>query len=76
MQSTIILLSAPPEQRGQILGLLVVCIGSGPVGFLHLGLLAHWLGAAEAVMVIAVEGMIALAIAWLIWPETTKEDRR
>jgi MFS family permease len=75
MQSTIILLSAPREQRGQVLGLLVVCIGAGPIGFLHLGFLAHWLGAAEAVTVIAVEGMVALVIARLIWPETTMEDR-
>ena len=52
MQSTIILLSAPREQRGQVLGLLVVCIGAGPIGFLHLGFLAHWLGAAEAVTVL------------------------
>jgi predicted MFS family arabinose efflux permease len=75
MQSTIILLSAPREQRGQVLGLLVVCIGAGPIGFLHLGLLAHWLGAAGAVTVIAVEGMIALVIARMVWPETTMEDR-
>lgn len=75
MQSTIILLSAPPAQRGQIMGLLVVCIGSAPLGFLHLGLLAGGLGAAEAITVIAVEGIVALAIAWLIWSETTREDQ-
>ncbi len=72
MQSTIILLSAPPAQRGQIMGLLVVCIGSAPLGFLHLGLLADWLGAAVAITVIAVEGIVALAIARLIWSETTR----
>jgi predicted MFS family arabinose efflux permease len=72
MQSTIILLSAPAEQRGQLMGLLVVCIGTGPIGFLHLGLLADWLGATEAVSLIAVEGIMMLAITLLIWPEATK----
>jgi hypothetical protein len=37
---------------------------------LHLGWLADWLGAAAAVQVMALEGLVALALTALIWPET------
>jgi hypothetical protein len=36
---------------------------------LHVGLLADWLGAAPAVALIALEGLCALALAALVWPE-------
>jgi predicted MFS family arabinose efflux permease len=69
MQSTLVFISAPPEVRTRIMGVLSVCIGTGPIGFLHLGLLADWFGAPVAITVIAVEGLIALAIAYFVWPE-------
>jgi hypothetical protein len=37
---------------------------------LHLGWLADWLGAAAAVQVMALEGLVALALTAVIWPET------
>jgi len=36
---------------------------------LHVGLLADWLGAAAAVQLMAVEGLLALTLAALLWPE-------
>ena len=45
--------------------LLALCIGSGQIGFFHLGLLADWLGAAPAVGLMAAEGLIALALVAL-----------
>ncbi|MEM7024883.1 MAG: MFS transporter [Pseudomonadota bacterium] len=69
MQTTIIFLIAPPEMRSRMMGVLTVCIGAGPLGMLHLGWLADWLGAATAVQVIALEGLGALALTALIWPE-------
>jgi len=69
MQSTLIMISAPPELRSRVMGVLSVSIGTGPLGVLHLGGLASWLGAATAVSIIGVEGLIALTIAVLIWPE-------
>jgi hypothetical protein len=51
------------------MGLLTVCIGAGPLGMLHLGWLADWLGAAAALQVMALEGLVALALVALIWPE-------
>ncbi|MEP6963326.1 MAG: hypothetical protein ABI995_14690, partial [Acidobacteriota bacterium] len=39
MQATLVYLSAPPEMRSRILGVLSVCIGTGPIGFIALGIL-------------------------------------
>ena len=69
MQSTLVLLCAPPEVRGRMMGVLTVCIGSGPVGFFHLGLLADWFGASAAVAIMTVEGLVVLAIVLRVWPE-------
>lgn len=69
MQSTLMLLLAPPEVRSRLMGVLSVCIGLGPLGFAHLGLMADWLGAVPAVTIMGLEGLAALALAWLFWPE-------
>jgi hypothetical protein len=36
---------------------------------LHVGLLANTFGATTAVTIIAVEGLIALALVYVLWPE-------
>ena len=69
MQSTITLLSAPPAIRGRIMGVVSVCIGTGVLGFLYIGLLADWLGAPLAVMLTAAQGLVAMVLVGLIWPE-------
>lgn len=69
MQSTIMFMVARPEVRSRVMGVLTVAIGAGPIGMLHLGWLADWLGAALAVQVMAVEGLIALALIAILWPE-------
>ena len=38
MQATLVYLSSPPEMRSRMLGVLSVCIGIGPVGFVALGM--------------------------------------
>jgi MFS family permease len=70
MQATIMFLAARPEMRSRVMGVLTVAIGAGPLGMLHLGWLADWVGAAAAVQIMALEGLIALALTALIWPET------
>jgi len=67
MQSTLIYLLAPNEIRSRVFGVLSVCIGSGPIGFLHLGLLADAIGARGAIIASAVEGMIALLFTAPLW---------
>jgi len=69
MQTTLILSSAAPEMRTRAMGALAVAIGFGPLGMFHVGLLASWLGAPMAVLVIALEGLIGLFVAGLVWPE-------
>jgi MFS family permease len=68
MQSTIVFTSAPPEMRGRMMGVVAICIGTGPIGVLQVGLLADWFGGAMSVSIITVEGLVALLVAALIWP--------
>lgn len=69
MQSTLVYMAAPPEARSRMMGVLSACIGTGPIGFLHLGLMAEWLGTPLALAVMAVEGIVGLALVWRYWPE-------
>lgn len=69
MQATLIFTLAPPELRSRLMGVLTVCIGTAPLGFAHVGLLADWLGPEPALIVIAAEGLLASLVAWLYWPE-------
>ena len=68
MQSTLILLKAPEEARSLMMGLLSVCIGMAPIGFLHIGLLADWLGARAAIAILASEGILTLYWVLHKWP--------
>ena len=67
MQSTLVYVRAPPEVRSRVFGVLAVCIGSAPIGFLHLGVLADWLGAPYATALIGVEGLLAIALTRRWW---------
>lgn len=69
MQATLVFQAAPIQARGRIMGVLSVCIGTGPIGFLHVGWLAGWLGAPMALSIIALEGLLALAMVYWHWPE-------
>ncbi len=69
MQATLPYALATPEMRARVMGVLSVCIGTGPIGLLHLGLLADWLGAQGALAVIGAEGLIALGLTMWKWPE-------
>ena len=69
MQSAILLSHTPSEKRPLLMGVLTLCIGMGPIGLLHIGLLAEWLGAPRAVAITAAEGLVALVLAVCAWPE-------
>jgi len=69
MQSTIVFLAAPAAMRSRVMGLLTVAIGAGPIGMLYVGVLADWLGAPVAVACIALQGLLALALAAWHWRE-------
>jgi MFS family permease len=67
MQATLIYLAAPPEMRSRMYGVLSVCIGSGPIGFLALGVLADLIGASAATALSGAAGLCALAATWKWW---------
>ncbi len=69
MQSTLIYSVAPPEMRGRLFGLLVICIGTGLIGFSNVGLMAEWFGASTAIRIIAAEGLIPLLLVGLGWQQ-------
>jgi MFS family permease len=69
MQSTIVFLAAPAAVRSRVMGLLTVAIGAGPIGMLYVGVLADLLGAPAAVACLAIQGLLALALAAWYWPE-------
>jgi MFS family permease len=67
MQATLVYLSAPPEMRSRILGVLSVCIGTGPVGFIALGMLADAIGAPWATAASGISGLLALLLTRRLW---------
>ena len=67
MQATIVFIAAPMERRMQAMGLLTMCIGLGPVGFLMLGWLAEDFGATTAALVSSGAGLVMLAGTWRWW---------
>ncbi|MDP1866656.1 MAG: MFS transporter [Bradyrhizobium sp.] len=69
MQATLVYLAAPLHMRSRILGILTVCIGTGPIGFLWLGWLADRIGSHHAVALTGALGLLALAATWRWWKE-------
>jgi MFS family permease len=67
MQPTLVFLATPAEMRSRVLGLLSVCIGLGPIGFLVLGGLAEVVGASAATAMMALAGLAAIAATRRWW---------
>ena len=64
MQGTLTYLAAPPAYRSRVLGVLTLCIGTGPLGFLNVGWMAESFGVATALLITSAEGLVALLILW------------
>ncbi|HWT10894.1 MAG TPA: MFS transporter [Roseomonas sp.] len=67
MQPTLIYLATPDALRSRVFGLLSVCIGLGPIGFLALGGLAEAIGAPAATAAMGTTGLVTLALTWRWW---------
>jgi MFS family permease len=65
MQSTLVLTAAPAAARSRILGIITVCIGTGPLGVLAAGALSERLGPSHAMLVMALAGLAALGVVRL-----------
>jgi len=69
MQATLVYLASPADMRSRILGVLTVCIGTGPIGFVWLGWLADRIGSHHATAVTGALGLVAMAATWRWWKE-------
>lgn len=69
MQSTILLSASDPAMRSRVMGVLVVCIGAGPIGVLLVGWLAESLGASSALSWTAGSGLILLSALCVLHPQ-------
>ncbi|MEK9662137.1 MAG: MFS transporter [Alphaproteobacteria bacterium] len=67
MQSTLVYSTAPPHLRGRMFGVVVLCIGTGLVGFTNIGLMGEWFGGSMAMRIVAAEGVIPLLLIGLAW---------
>jgi predicted MFS family arabinose efflux permease len=68
-QSTLVFQSVEPAMRARMLGLLSVAIGTGPLGFLQVGLLADAIGAQAAIITVSAGGVLALMLTRRFWRE-------
>ena len=59
MQSTLMLTEAPADMRSRLMGIVTVCIGTGPLGILAIGLLSDAFGPRHAVLIMASLGLAA-----------------
>jgi hypothetical protein len=64
MQSTLVFLAITPSLRGAAFGLLSVCIGASPLGLLLVGSVANLFGAAAAIKIFSVLGVLTIASAY------------
>lgn len=69
MQSTILLSASQPAMRSRVMGVLVVCIGAGPLGVLLVGWLAERIGATGALFATAGSGLLLLIALCARYPQ-------
>jgi MFS family permease len=69
MQTSLILIVASPEMRVRAMSVMVLAIGTAPLGFLLAGLLADALGARLALGLLAGFGALAMLACGVIWRE-------
>lgn len=67
MQSTLVYACAPPAMRGRLFGLLVLCIGSGLLGFANIGWMGDLHGGSAAARIVALEGIGPLLVLAVLW---------
>ena len=64
MQTTLILTEAPPATRSRVMGIVTMCIGTGPVGVMMIGILSGQIGPPAAILIMAGLGISGLSIVW------------
>jgi predicted MFS family arabinose efflux permease len=69
MQMTLVLAATPRAMRVRAMGVVMVAIGSSPLGFLLGGALAEWLGPRLALGLMSGSGLLTMLLCMAIWPE-------
>jgi MFS family permease len=64
MQTTLILTEAPPAARSRVMGIVTMCIGTGPVGVMMIGILSGQVGSPVAILIMAGLGLCGLSLVW------------
>lgn len=67
MQTSLIVIHAPPHMRSRLMGLLTVCIGMGPIGILLEGTIARFTGALRAIDLVSATGFVAVMAVGFAW---------
>jgi hypothetical protein len=67
MQVTLVYRAAPIEMRARLLGVVSVCIGTAPIGFLYLGFLAEMFTPRTATAALALQGVLAMLLTRRYW---------
>ncbi len=75
MQGTLTYMGSPAAYRSRVMGVLTLCIGTGPIGFFHVGWLAENYGVSWALTISGLEGLVILALMW-IWGDDTLDMRK
>jgi MFS family permease len=72
LQATLVYRAAPVEMRARLLGVVSVCIGMGPIGFLYLGFLAETLSPRTATVALAAQGVLAILLTRRYWVDALR----
>ena len=64
MQTILILTEAPLATRSRVMGIVTMCIGTGPVGVMMIGLLSGQVGPPAAILIMAGLGLCGLSLVW------------
>jgi MFS family permease len=64
MQTTVILTEVPFTTRSRVMGIVTMCIGTGPLGVLTIGVLSEQLGPTTAILIMAGLGVGGLSLVW------------
>lgn len=75
MNSNVFLRATPDQMRGRVQGVQLFVIGSFPLSGLAAGALANEIGPQAAVRWMAMGGLGALALVWLVFPELRRPIR-
>jgi MFS family permease len=73
MQATLVFAAAPADRRMEAMGMLTMCIGTAPLGFLAIGWLAGRFGAPAAMVACAACGLLCLLATWPLWRVCLRE---